>query len=274
MVILNEIVRREITSGKEYGRSFKFYYSNLDKLNNQIAKYVKKFDKNKNIKIADFGCGSGIVGCAVCSYLEKIGYKNYILYAIDLNPNQLEGVFYEAKRYKVPRKKIIIQKKDVVYGNLKKFRELFDIIVSRYVLHYLTKKENIKFIKNIKKCLKKDGLFILINLGCDSRSDQKIKNKYINLLETFLVGKHKKLYIARNDEVKKWLMKNRLCVYKISSFYDVYRSEDFKIKFKLNDEQIKRLGVLFRNRKYKYLENKKGFFRFCWKKKIFFCIKK
>lgn len=101
--------------------------------------------KNKNIKILDFGCGTG----DFLYYLKQLGYKNY--FGLDVSSENVKFV----KKYIT---KNIIMADGVEY--LMNKRNYFDLIILNDVLEHISKDMIIALIKRIYQALKPKGILI------------------------------------------------------------------------------------------------------------------
>lgn len=112
-----------------WGRYTKFYRNNI------------KFNKKK---VLDFGCGNILTSSTAKFYKEDNG--------------NLKGLYgYENDK----ECKKILKKNKLFFNFYSKKKNVFDIIVANQVYEHLDFKERIKFIKQSKKLLKKNGLLVV-----------------------------------------------------------------------------------------------------------------
>jgi len=113
------------------------------KAHRKLAKLVLKFYKNKNAKVLDLGCGTGL------SSIEFFK-KKFNVAGIDVSPGMLNG----AKKY--PYEKLICQDLE---KPLKVEDNAFDIIVLSGVMEFIEKPRDL-FVE-IKSKLRQEGFFAL-----------------------------------------------------------------------------------------------------------------
>ena len=131
--------------GKKYVEGQKEFFSKRDDVARKFIKIC--LPKNlKNRKILDIGCGHG----ADIRFLESLGAKS--VYGIDASRFMIDEA---KKRVKNPRNL------SVQNINKTKFEDsFFDVVISRYTLHYLKKID--PAYKEISRILKKNGIFIFV----------------------------------------------------------------------------------------------------------------
>ncbi|MHA1378140.1 MAG: class I SAM-dependent methyltransferase [Candidatus Helarchaeota archaeon] len=120
---------------------------NLEKIRkDHIERYnfVKRFLK-KHYIIADIGCGIGYGSNILSSYCKSV-------YSFD---KSVESVFYARRHYKAPN--IKFESADAI--NLPVPNEFFDVVISFEVIEHI--KDDRKYLKEIKRILKTDGLVVL-----------------------------------------------------------------------------------------------------------------
>jgi 2-polyprenyl-3-methyl-5-hydroxy-6-metoxy-1,4-benzoquinol methylase len=106
-----------------------------------LINWLKKYTKSKNPKILECGCGVGLYS----KFLLDQGYKNII--GIDINTKSLK---FAEKFMKV--KKIDCEKMDFP-------EKTFDVIIALNIIEHLHSPD--KFLRKIKRILKKDGICVL-----------------------------------------------------------------------------------------------------------------
>lgn len=104
--------------------------------------FLKKFEKKKNLKILDIGCGYG----KNLKILEKYGYYN--TFGIDISLEQIEI----AKKNNIKNVECIN-----AIDFLKNSKEKYDVILLIDVLEHIELEESIELIKLINKSLNENG---------------------------------------------------------------------------------------------------------------------
>lgn len=174
-----------------------FGKSNLLRIRN-----IYKLDIKKNIKILDFGCGTGETTCLLAK-----SYPNADIYGYDLS---LESLRYANKL------KNLLEIKNVKFfnENIFKKKNCYDFILLSGVLHHI-KNEHIFFSK-VQKLLKKKSKYKEIYFGVYGRkfldekylrqfikSSLKIKNPYkcIDFLKEIQIDRSKELLKLKNESI-------------------------------------------------------------------------
>jgi SAM-dependent methyltransferase len=118
-------------------------------------KIIKKIniESNKKITILDAGCGTGSLAKEV-----KKKYPNINLYAIDIDPNILSIAKKKGYKQEIHFSKASITKLPFPSNH-------FDVVYSSLVIHHLPTKLKQEALNEIKRVLKKEGKFFLIDLG-------------------------------------------------------------------------------------------------------------
>ena len=126
---------------------------------------LKTFKKSGKIKILEIGCGSG---CNIPFFIKE--KKSYIYYAIDQ-----EKIWIRQLKKKYPQ---LI--KNLFFGNFLtyKFNQKFDVILDRCSMTHNSEENIIIGLKNLKKILKKNGLYIGLDWWSFKHSDSKNKNYF------------------------------------------------------------------------------------------------
>jgi len=111
-------------------------------------KYYSDSKQKSDLKLLDVGCGSG----GVLSYFISKGFNRINLFGFDLSTTRLE----------IAKKKlehVTLVQADIVSFELEE--KQFDIITSFDVFSHLSsEKELLQALKQIKKHLNKDGVFL------------------------------------------------------------------------------------------------------------------
>jgi len=114
-----------------------------------IADAIKqKFSLNKEMKIMDFGVGTGLLGFEIAKEVKKV-------FGVDMSPSMLAKL----KEKNTPDLSIEAVEQDIVKQPLS---DIFDGIVSSMTLHHVQDLE--AFFKSIYKNLPKDGFIAIADL--------------------------------------------------------------------------------------------------------------
>jgi len=116
-----------------------------------IKDYLEQRTKGTRIRIADLGCGSGLVGLYAEKMANEIGYQTSSLF-IDSNPRMLSAIEEGADR-----KKVLSELSELPESELK---EQVDIALGRQFIHYAPPRLQKRILGQIAKYVKTDGLFV------------------------------------------------------------------------------------------------------------------
>ena len=147
----------------------------------------------KGKKILDFGCGTGI-------YAKNLTKKGAKVHGFDISREMLniakkyapEATFKQGSGYDIP------------------FNEEFDIVIASLVLDYF--KDWNKVFKNVKRRLKKNGIFVFSigNPVAECRKNIKYRGKNLRIFEE---------YFKEGKQYGEWLFEK-----------NQFKSENWKIK--------------------------------------------
>ena len=191
--------------------SMKRYKSKVAQFLNILRYYSKDSDS-----ILELGCG-------VTLYPEYLNYKKY--HAIDISEELLKlndnknVKFHSMSALELPNE----------------WENKFDIIFCAGVIHHLEKKEWDALFTNIKRCLKKDGLFIFIEPTTTSLSGIYL---YAKLTMFYFLGKKRMISIMGFfDEDERYL--------NYFTFKKILKRHNFQ-KLKYYTTQLLRLPPIFK----------------------------
>lgn len=173
----------ERTPGTSYGSiEGGVHYKNLSLISDPIVSMSRK-----KWKLADFGGGSGIVGLHTLSRIPDAD-----LYIIDGNPSQLEGVPFEASKYRLENSPAIIERNLLELD----IYDQFDGGTMRMVLNYMNKDQIRKALSNICASMKMGSLFVNCAMVALSNEQQIFYNDFrypssdMYVLGNYHAGRH------------------------------------------------------------------------------------
>lgn len=169
------------------------------------------FDKRKNIKVLDIGCGIG-------NNLNLLINENFKSYGIDISS---ECIFYLNKIYKGKKKKPILK---VANMNALPFKDnYFNIIIDIFSSYAVNTTDGKKFIKEVNRCLKKNGTFF--SIFPSKNSDSWIRENKKNLIDknTLMGFKRKSAPYFGNNYPFRFLNKKE--------YQNLLKSNNLKIKY-------------------------------------------
>lgn len=237
--IKQKVIEREKVTGRNYGKTFGgMYYKHLSLITKPVLRYIKQnYKKQDKIKIGDIAGGSGIVGNAVAAALRKAGYKNIELYVLDINSKQLRGVKYEQKHFGNEKIKVRTMITDIIYKFPKKFKNFFDVVTCRYLLHYFSKRINKRIISNLIKFAKQGGVIYLIFLTGKTKEQCKAITNWLNYLEKLNVKKPLKRYVIHKSEIMSYLKTHNCRIIFEKLIEDKIAITQLKEKFLLSENK-------------------------------------
>ena len=171
--------------------------------NNDLLKnFFKYLDKNRTyIKVLEIGMGTGVVSKY---FIKTYNYKKF--YGLDNSLDMLNKIDNEN-----------IEKIHASCNKLDFEDNFFDLIIIRNVFHYLNKEDKEKTIKEIKRTLKNEGIFIFsqvvpfdksISAEYDRLINRNIhyntKDELINLIGSELNIYNNYPIILKQNSIKNW----------------------------------------------------------------------
>ncbi|MCK4980232.1 MAG: methyltransferase domain-containing protein [Candidatus Delongbacteria bacterium] len=153
-----------------------------------VLETIKKNNLPKSIKILELGCGDAELSLS----LADLGY--YVS-GIDISPTAIEWAKEKATERDM--------KSDFRVGDVLSMEyddNSFDIAVDSYCLHCIIGRDREKFLKEIKRILKPDGLLIGITMSNTIPEDIKqYFNENREMVRNGVAGR----YIGRSDDILK-----------------------------------------------------------------------
>ncbi len=198
--------------------------------NKLYRKYNSKFlsllivkIKTNNIFIADYGGGNCILTRDLLKMLDKRKIKV-----------KIENIDYDKSKF------VKINGIKNIHKDILKYKqkEKYDFATCRFVIHYLSDKQQTKFLNNIYASLKPKGFLLLINF-ITSGKEHKIKLKIEKFLKKYVL-------IKRNMPTEKKILhsvsKSKFKIVQIKKVsYNLSISDFYKNRFNLSKQQVKDL---------------------------------
>jgi len=166
---------------------------------------------NKRARVLDIGLGSGYL----LKKLEKIGFETYGL---------------DISRVNIKRLKKILTNTHLELGNINKMpfkNEYFDAIVASEILEHLDDKDLTKALKEISRCLRKNGVFVVTVPADENLRDLEIFCPYCK--KTFHRYGHKQSFSKTRLNL---LFKNNFNDFKIIKFLEIDKNAGLYLRFK------------------------------------------
>lgn len=243
--IKNEITTKEIISRdswrvNNYKESLRGYQVRPDILENMFRGLdFKELANEKEIVIADIGCGPGICGKYFTEKIaesskDKIKTKTFF---VDISQQMLDQIPDKENYSKI--------RGDIT--SIPLATESVDIVSVKQVLDYLPKNLQARALKEIYRVLKNDGQFILSALiAPDSQIDDLTNHLYSEREKIIAAKVAIEKFIPDESGLLK-LLKEAKFDSNILYRYDIPLStEDFKKSFNLTDEQQNKLKALYK----------------------------
>ena len=159
-----------------------YYNKKIKFKESSFARFVLKYiGKSKNKKLIDIGCGNG---------RDSIFFSNkgYIVTGIDISKTAITNNSI------MENKNLSFSKFDIENDTTTK---KFDIIYSRFFIHALSEKGEIKLIKLIKKIKKKNTYVFLEFRNSNDEIFKKVKDKKHNDFVNFGKGHFRRIINTR-----------------------------------------------------------------------------
>jgi len=229
--------------GKGWNKTYNSYFSNIANINLFVKAslpYIKKLKKTK-LEILYAAGGNGLLGEKLIFSLKKYNIKSNLT-LLDISQKQLD----ENKNKNT--KKIL---GDILNYDLEK---RFDIIIMRSSLDYIYKKRlQVKALKNIRKQLAQNGIFINCCAAMPTKKERDLTDKIYKSCKKIgrrhfqskedieklykkaefksqkLIGKSKNLIVTEKEHIKRYLITKE----------EVEKIQKIISKKKLNSKKIK-----------------------------------
>ncbi|MFA7074952.1 MAG: methyltransferase domain-containing protein [Endomicrobiaceae bacterium] len=157
-----------------------------DEMLNALINSVN-FEKRKNVKILDLGCGTGNVSLKILN-----GFPKAEILCVDLSQNMIDIAKNKLSKYK---------NISFAVGNIAdfEFKNTYDVILSSLAVHHLkTDEDKAKFYKMIFGILNKNGIF--------ANADEILgENKYLQNVNMKLWTEYMKKNFSEREVSEKWL---------------------------------------------------------------------
>jgi trans-aconitate methyltransferase len=228
--------------GKKYNA-----YIDEKYINKFFTKHIINLNKKK-LDIVDLGGGDGVLLDIVGRQLERRGIRANLL-NID---NNLKSLLLCNKKF--PRIKTKLQ-------NILTIKNRTDVVLSRFVFQYLSKKNQIKLLHVINKILNKGGLLIVV---WPYGSDEKTYSRILANIRSIVSGQDVK---SLKNSIYYFLPKHFADILKKCGYISVKKEfggammhsvESWKYRFFINENQSKKMDSLYS--KY-FLKTKKLFYK-------------
>ncbi len=195
---LTKAMQAEGAAGDRFKDQHGGFYSDeqvLSMIFDPIKEYVERTRPIHRLKIADLGCGSGIVGLYVEERLNKMGYDPVIVF-IDSNPKMLDAIKPASGRQMVLAD--LSDLSDYVDENE------VDIAFGRHFIHYVEPEKQIQILKNIFSYIKEGGLFVN---ATGSHEDRVVSNFMADYLSNIISirGTDVRRYYQSIDTYCEWM---------------------------------------------------------------------
>lgn len=145
---------------------------NIDEWLNEKAELIlKEIGIKAGLKVLDFGCGSGIYTTIISNI---VGNKGKV-YALDYADDKLQELNSRIKSYKLENIEIIKTSREISFP----FQDSYlDVILLYDIWHLLSDNEQLEFLKETKRALKKGGFvsYLATHLHDPNVSMEKVHN--------------------------------------------------------------------------------------------------
>lgn len=214
-------------NNKVYKNYLSTHYSHFHKdasFENDIpyfkANFLKFLPDNKQAKLLDIGCGTGIF----LNFLKSRGYTNYV--GVDISQEQVEF----CKKYVT--KNVILIKDLGAY--LQKNKEKFDFILMDDVIEHLDKESIIDTLSLILASLRKDGIVLIKTANLKNRWGMAVR--YMDFTHTIGFTQESMSQVMNVSGFKRVeIIKEIHPAYDIKSFFRIFLKSLFEYIYLLEN---------------------------------------
>lgn len=231
---MNNNLRRSMdvegAAGRAFGDQHGGFYKDesvLSLIFNPIKDYLEKTKPDYPLRIADLGCGSGLVGLYIERKLQALGYRTRLVF-IDSNPKMLSAVEPNENR------EIVLA--DVSDLPEKVLQKQMDIAVGRHFIHYVPPEQQKIILEQIAKYVKKGGLFVNSTGSNESEGVVKFMSDYLsNILALRNPDSPAKRYYQSVKTYLTWMKEKCFINPRVAGqYYQPHRSFDFFERYGFN----------------------------------------
>ncbi|MFN8671988.1 MAG: methyltransferase domain-containing protein [Candidatus Sericytochromatia bacterium] len=169
-------------------------WSSEEELNDTIKDFEHFFLNNnlpKKAKILELGCGAG-------DFALWLSKKEFSIYGMDISETAINWAKEKAKKENLS---INFTQGNVLNLNLYE-NNFFDCVIDGYCLHCIIGGDRKTFFQEIKKVLKKQGLFVIRSICNDPVSEMATK-QFDSQTRLLMNGDIATRYMALEDDLKK-----------------------------------------------------------------------
>lgn len=171
---LQNAMKAEGAAGNAFGSQHGGFYRDegiLSLIFNPIKDHIERTKPDYPLRIADLGCGSGLVGLYLERKLQDMGYRTTLVF-IDSNQKMLDAI-----KPNEDREVVLADVSDLPENVLQK---QVDIAVGRQFIHYVPPEQQRTILQQIAKYVKKGGLFVNSTGSNESEDVVRFMSDYLN----------------------------------------------------------------------------------------------
>lgn len=176
---LQNAIRAEGAAGKIFGDQHGGFYKDesiLSLIFNPIKDHIERTKPDYPLRIADLGCGSGLVGLYIERKLQDMGYQTTLVF-IDSNQKMLDAI-----EPNEDREVVLADVSDLPENVLQK---QVDIAVGRQFIHYVPPEQQRLILQQVAKYIKKGGLFVNSTGSNESEEVVRFMSDYLSNILAF-----------------------------------------------------------------------------------------